>query len=189
MSEVMAPMQGAHSDGLVEIEALPPLGQIALRCEFSDDYRAKLTGLLGLGFPEPLKTTAEGERALLWMSPDELLLLLPYDEVPDMLARLEETFPNWILLAADVSDMRAHFRLRGPHLRDVLSKITPADMAPEAFAPGDVRRSRLAQVAAGYWLRGPEEAQVFVFRSVADYAFRVMSVAAEPGGEVGFHPA
>lgn len=187
MSEVMAPMQGARFDGLVEIEALPPQGQILLRCEVSDDYRARLTGLLGLGFPEPLKATTEGDRALLWMSPDELLLMLPYGEVPGMLARLEETFPNWILLAADVSDMRAHFRLRGPHLRDVLSKLTPADMAPGGGAPGTVRRSRLAQVAAGYWLRGGQEAQVFVFRSVADYAVRVLSAAAEPGGEVGFH--
>lgn len=187
MSDVMAPMEGALSEGLLRIEALAPQGQITLRCEVSDDYRAKLDGLLGLGFPDPLSAVSDGTHALLWMSPDELLLLLPYDEVPQMLARIDETFPGWILLATDVSDARAHFRLSGPHLRDVLSKVTPADMAPGAFAPGDVRRSRLAQVAAGYWLRAEDEAQVFVFRSVGDYAFKVLSTAAEPGGEVGFH--
>ncbi|MCR8547692.1 sarcosine oxidase subunit gamma [Salipiger sp. P9] len=187
MSDVMAPLDGARFDGLVTVEALPAQGQITLRCEVSDDYRAKLSGLLGLAFPEPRKAVSDGDRALLWMSPDELLLLLPYDEVPEMLARLEETFPNWILLAVDVSDARAHFRLSGAPLRDVLSKLVPADMAPGAFVPGDVKRSKLAQVAAGIWLRGPEEAQLFCFRSVADYAFRVLATAAEPGGEVGFH--
>ncbi|EAU45190.1 sarcosine oxidase subunit gamma [Salipiger bermudensis] len=187
MSDVMAPMAGARSEGLISIEALPPQGQISLRCEVSDDYRAKLGELLGLGIPEPLSAVEEGDRALLWMAHDELLLLLPYDAVPEMLARLNTTFEGWFIAITDVSDARAQFRLSGPHLRDVLSKVTPADISPDAFTPGMVRRSRLAQVAAGYWLRSASEAQVFVFRSVADYAFQVLSLAAGPGGEVHHH--
>ena len=187
MSDVMAPMAGARSEGLISIEALPPQGQISLRCEVSDDYRTKLGEVLGLGLPEPLSAVEEGDRALLWMAPDELLLLLPYDAVPEMLARLNTTFEGWFIAITDVSDARAQFRLRGPHLRDVLSKVTPADISPDAFTPGMVRRSRLAQVAAGYWLRSASEAQVFVFRSVADYAFQVLSLAAGPGGEVHHH--
>lgn len=189
MSDVMAPMAGARSDGLISVEALPPQGQISLRCEVSDDYRAKLGDVLGLALPEPLSATREGDRALLWMAHDELLLLLPYDAVPEMLERLASTFEGWFIAITDVSDARAQFRLSGPHLRDVLSKVTPADMSPDAFTPGMVRRSRLAQVAAGYWLQSATEAQVFVFRSVGDYAFRVLSLAAEPGGEVLFHEA
>ena len=187
MSDVMAPMAGARSEGLISIEALPPQGQISLRCEVSDDYHAKLGEVLGLGLPEQLSAVEEGDRALLWMAPDELLLLLPYDAVPEMLTRLHTTFEGWFIAITDVSDARAQFRLSGPHLRDVLSKVTPADMSPDAFIPGMVRRSRLAQVAAGYWLRSDGEAQVFVFRSVGDYAFRVLSLAAEPGGEVHHH--
>ncbi|WP_370045950.1 MULTISPECIES: sarcosine oxidase subunit gamma [Salipiger] len=187
MSDVMAPMAGACSEGLISIEALPPQGQISLRCEVSDDYRAKLGELLGLGVPEPLSAVEEGDRALLWMAPDELLLLLPYDAVPEVLEQLNTTFEGWFIAITDVSDARAQFRLSGPHLRDVLSKVTPADMSPDAFTPGMVRRSRLAQVAAGYWLRSASEAQVFVFRSVGDYAFRVLSLAAGPGGDVHYH--
>ncbi len=189
MSDVMAPMADARSGGLISVEALPPQGQISLRCELSDDYRTKLGALLGLELPEPLGATREGDRALLWMARDELLLLLPYEQVPEMLERLGSTFEGWFIAITDVSDARAQFRLSGPHLRDVLAKVTPADMSPDAFTPGMVRRSRLAQVAAGYWLQSDAEAQIFVFRSVGEYAFQVLSLAAEPGGEVSYHEA
>lgn len=187
MSDVMAPMQGARSEGLVTVEAMPPQGQITLRCELSDDFRWKLGETLGFATPDPLRATTDGDRALLWMSPDELLLLCPYDAVPGLMAQLNKTFDGWYIAITDVSDARAQFRVSGPHLRDVLAKVTPADMAPDALTPGMVRRSRLAQVAAGYWLCDAETMQVFVFRSVGAYAFDVLTLAAEPGGEVGFH--
>ncbi len=39
MSDVMAPMAGARSEGFCTVEALPPQGQISLRGEFSDAFR------------------------------------------------------------------------------------------------------------------------------------------------------
>ncbi|EIE52780.1 sarcosine oxidase gamma subunit family protein [Citreicella sp. 357] len=183
----MAPMQGARSEGVVTVEALPAQGQITLRCDLSDDFRWKLGETLGFAVPEPLGATSDGDRALLWMSPDELLLLCPYDAVPTLMAQLGQVFDGWFIAIADVSDARAQFRITGGHLRDVLAKLTPVDMAPQAFVPGMVRRSRLAQVAAGYWMRDADTMQIFVFRSVAEYAFGVMTLAAGAGGEVGFH--
>ncbi|MAU43725.1 MAG: sarcosine oxidase subunit gamma [Yangia sp.] len=188
-TEPTAPMAGALSEGLLRVEALPPQGQISLRGDFSDGFRDAVCGITGTGFPDPLGAAESGDRALLWMSRDELLFLLPYEAATEALARLNAALAGQHFAATDVSDARAQFRVTGPHLRDVLAKLSPTDMAPGAFAPGGVRRSRLAQVAAGYWLRGPEEAQVFVFRSVGDYAFRVLTTAAAPGGEVGFHEA
>ncbi|KAA8608657.1 sarcosine oxidase subunit gamma [Salipiger aestuarii] len=186
-SDVMAPMQGARSEGVVTVEALPAQGQITLRCDLSDDFRWKLGETLGFAVPEPLGATSDGDRALLWMSPDELLLLCPYDAVPTLMAQLGQVFDGWFIAIADVSDARAQFRITGGHLRDVLAKLTPVDMAPQAFVPGMVRRSRLAQVAAGYWMRDADTMQIFVFRSVAEYAFGVLTLAAGAGGEVGFH--
>lgn len=188
MSDVMAPMAGARSEGFCTVEALPPQGQISLRGEFSDAFRDAVCAVTGTGFPDIRRSAEAGDRALLWMSPDELLFLLPYEAVAEALAQLEERLAGQHFAATDVSDARAQFRVTGPALRDVLAKVCPADVSPEAFAPGDVRRSRLAQVAAGYWLRDAGTAQVFVFRSVGDYAFKVLGVSAEGGGEVEFHP-
>ncbi len=188
MSELIsAPLAGASFDGLCTIRALPAPGQILIRYEDSADFREKLRDVLGLCVPEPLRSDINGGEALLWMAPDELLFLCPHDMVGDRLARLNAVFEVWFITITDVSDARAFFDIEGPQLRDVLAKLTPADMAPDAFTPGTVRRSKLAQVAAGYWLRSETAAQVFCYRSVADYAFKVLSLAAAPGGEVGFH--
>jgi sarcosine oxidase subunit gamma len=70
-------------------------------------------------------------------------------------------------------------------LRDVLAKITPADMA--ALAPGEMRRTRLQQVPAAIWFESETEARVVCFRSVAQYVFDLLALSAQEGGAVGYH--
>ena len=53
------------------------------------------------------------------------------------------------------------------------------------LAPGEVRRTRLAQVADAFWLEDAENAQIICFRSVADYVFGVLQMSARKGSEVG----
>lgn len=186
---IRVPMQGARSDGLCAVWPIGAQGQISIRCEHSADFREKLRGVIGLDVPAPLGSAQGDAGALLWMAQDELLFLCPYDEVAGIMAELSKVFEGWFIAITDVSDARAFIAIEGPHLRDVLAKLTPADMAADALTPGMIRRTRLAQVAAGIWLQSDSAAQVFCFRSVADYAFKLLTLAAEPGGEVGFHAA
>jgi sarcosine oxidase subunit gamma len=58
-------------------------------------------------------------------------------------------------------------------------------MAPGAFEPGMIRRTRMAQIAAAFWMVDAETIRVVCFRSVAEYAFNLLKDAAEPGGETG----
>ena len=53
-------------------------------------------------------------RGALWMSPDELLILVPYAEAGQAVTVLQEALGDAHHLAVDVSDARAHFRLTGP---------------------------------------------------------------------------
>jgi hypothetical protein len=55
-------------------------------------------------------------------------------------------------LVADVSDARAVFTITGDGAREVLAKCCPVDVAPGVFGPGEVRRTRAAQVAAAVWM-------------------------------------
>ena len=70
-------------------------------------------------------------------------------------------------------------------IREVLAKLSPADMRISALPVGRVRRTRLAQVPAAFWFTDDSEAVVICFRSVADYVFGLLSTAAQPGSEVG----
>jgi len=186
MSEPVPALMGARFDGFAVIEELAPRGMIALRGDLATAALQKAaTEATGADFPEPLRATRNGDDAILWMSPDELLLLCAYDRVPEVLAGLAQSLAGQHHLAVDMSDARSLFRVSGPHLREVLAKLTPADMAPDAFLPGQIRRTRLAQVAAGLWLREAEVAEILCFRSVAQYVFDLLANASAPGSEVG----
>jgi sarcosine oxidase subunit gamma len=142
---------------------------------------------LGVDMPGVRRAVLAGDRGALWMSPDELLLVLPHGEAPSAVATLSAKLAGVHHLVAEVSDARAVFRLTGDldALREVLAKLTPADLAPGAFAPGEVRRTRVGQVAAAFWIEDGGITLV-CFRSVARYVFDLLANAAAPGGEVRY---
>lgn len=177
---------GARAEGEVLVEGQGPQGMISLRCDLGAAALKTALAGEGLAVPAPLSLTRDGARAVLWMSPDELLLLCPYDEAPALCARLTEALSGTHALVAVVSDARAAFKLTGEEalLRETLAKLTPADMRPEAMPEGCVRRTRLAQVAAAIWFEGGA-AHVLAFRSGADYVFGALAYAGRSGARVG----
>jgi sarcosine oxidase subunit gamma len=84
-------------------------------------------------------------------------------------------------LAVDVSDARAVFRVEGAKAEQVLAKLSPVDFAK--LEPGELRRTRAAQVAAALWREG-DGFTVVCFRSVARYVFDLLASGAKPGSEL-----
>lgn len=187
MSDIATALSGASFDGLVRVEELRAQGMITLRGDFSDAGLAKvITDLAEVAMPGQREAVHKGTRGLLWMSPDELLLTCTYAEAPFVLDKLEQGLATHHALAVNVSDARACFTLQGAATREVLAKLAPVDMSPDSFAQGQVRRTRLAQVAAAFWMTGDEGAQIVCFRSVGEYMFNLLKTAAAPGSDVGF---
>lgn len=187
MSEPVGPMTDARFEGLVTVEALPPQGMVTVRGDLGSDALGKaVRAAAGVDVPGPREASVEDGRGALWMSPDELMILCPYAEAGRTVETLQRTLGDSHALVVDVSDARARFRLTGAGLREVIAKVAPVDMAPDAFAPGMLRRTRFAQVAAGFWMQDDETAHVFCFRSVGEYMFNLLKVAAAPGGKVGY---
>jgi sarcosine oxidase subunit gamma len=122
-----------------------------------------------------------GDRGCGWMSPDEFLLVLPYAEVGAAMAALEKALTGEHFLAADVSDARAIFRVEGAKAAQVLAKLSPVDL--ETLAPGELRRTRVAQVAGAFWADEAGYALV-CFRSVAAYVMGLLEHSARPGSEL-----
>ena len=188
MSDAVSALGGRTYAGFVTVEEIGPTGMISLRGDLADPAMAKaVKAAAGLALPDRRGIVSGDGHAVGWMSPDELLLVLPYDEVPKALAALEKALKSSHYLAANVSDARAVFRIRGAGVRDVLAKLTPTDLSPAVFTTGMLRRTRLAQVAAAFWISGADEVTIVSFRSVADYVFGLLELSAKPGGEVGLH--
>ena len=166
----------------VEIELPPPRGMIQLRVDLSDHgVRAAITEVIGLDVPVQRKRTAGPDMSLVWMSPDELLVVCDHDSAEGTVARLKGALGSFHHLCANVSDARAIFTLTGPRWRDVLAKGMPIDFRDSAFGPGEVRRSRLGQVAAAIWIAGDNTAELVCFRSVAGFVEEWLKTASLEG--------
>jgi len=184
MSEPVSALGGAVFDGFVKVEEAGLQGMITLRGDLaSAAVKRAVRAVAGTGVPDRREVLLKGDRGAAWMSPDELLLLGPYGHAEAGVAAAGKALGKAHALAVNVSDARAVFRLTGPGAREVLAKLAPVDMA--GFAPGEIRRTRLAQVPVAFWISGPEEFTVVAFRSVATYVFDLLKTAATPGGEVG----
>lgn len=186
MPEVTSALQGARFEGYVTVAEAPLQGMITLRGDLDDDRLiAAVTEVTGVAMPGLRGIETGPQTGIAWMSPDELLVLVPYEKAAAMAADLSARLSERHALVVNVSDARAMLTLTGPALREVIAKLAPVDMAPGRIAPGEMRRTRMAQVPAAFWMTSDSVANVICFRSVAQYVFDLLSQAAEPGGEVG----
>ncbi len=187
MSEAVTALGGASSAGPVaQVEERALQGMVTLRGDLSE-LAAAVETVTGCAMPDKRRIVQAGDKAVGWMSPDELLLLVPYAETSQTVAALEEQLAGRHHLAVDVSDARASFRIEGPGAREVLARLCPADLSPAAFGPGELRRTRLAQVPAAFWMEESGTFTLVCFRSVATYAFDCLA-GASAGEAVGFLP-
>lgn len=179
------PAEGARFDGIAVIEAAAPGGMITLRGDLaSPEVAAAVQAGTGLGVPGTREMLHAGAASVAWMSPDELLVMVPAADLPGRLAAMQAAAAGGFVTLADVGDARARFRIRGPRAREVLMKLCPVDLAPAAFGPGRIRRTRAAQIAVALWNTDADSFDLVCFRSVAGYAFALLCTAAAPGSEV-----
>lgn len=183
MSNAVSALGGVSSDGYVQVQEMSLQGMLTLRGDLSMVKVAKaVKAAVGVEMPKLRKINMTGQSGAAWMSPDELLLITPHGEAEATAAKLVKALGKTHSLVANVSDARVVFTLKGAGAREVVAKLAPVDM--QALKKGEIRRSRLAQVPAAFWLSGKDEITLVAFRSVAQYVFDLLTNAAAAGGEI-----
>ncbi|UXU75333.1 MULTISPECIES: sarcosine oxidase subunit gamma [unclassified Paracoccus (in: a-proteobacteria)] len=165
------------AEALARISQVQDMGMIQIRADLTA-AGAAIAQATGLAVPGKTATTRDQGRLLGWMSPDELLLVLPRADVPAMVEALQQGLAGQHALVLDVSDMRAMFRIQGDRAWQVLAKLCPTDLG--AMPQDGLRRTRAAQVACGIWCE-PGGFVLVGFRSVTDYLAELLRGAAAPG--------
>ena len=181
MTDPVSALNGASFQGFATIREIGPLGMITLRAKGLKALEKAVKSVTGTKLPAQRRIEMKGEYACGWMSPDEYLLIVPYAEVADALAKLATALAGEHHLAVDVSDARAVFRIEGDKAAEVLCKLSPVDL--DRLEPGELRRSRTAQVAAAMWAQDGGFTLV-CFRSVAAYVMGLLTHSAQPGSEL-----
>ena len=150
----------------------------------SAGFRSAVSEVLGLDpVIEPMTTARKRDVAMLWMGPDEWLLVTPDRRVGRIERTLRDALVGQRAALTEVSHGRAILTLSGPHARAVLAKGCPLDLHPGEFAPGRCARSRLArcQVLIHHVSAAPAF-EIHVHRSFAQYAWTWLMDAGQEFG-------
>lgn len=181
MSKAVSALNGASASGFVTVTEAGLQGMLTVRGDLAA-LAGPLSELTGCAMPGLRGIVRQGDKGLAWMSPDEVLVFVPYAEARDTMNSLAATLAGTHAMVVDVSDARAVFRLKGAKADQVIAKLCPLDIA--SVPQGELRRTRVAQTAAAVWRSGEDEISLFTFRSVAGYVMGLLVNAARPGAEL-----
>jgi sarcosine oxidase subunit gamma len=151
------------SGGTIRLAELPFLAQVNLRLDPKGAAADAVGLVLGLSLPlEPNTVVRAGELTVLWLGPDEWLVVGPPDTQRDVEQRIRAAAGDEHVAVTDVSAQRTTLLVSGAHARELLAHGCPLDLHPRAFGPGRCAQTTLARAqvvlvardepGAGFWV-------------------------------------
>jgi sarcosine oxidase, subunit gamma len=132
----------------------------------------------GMAMPaEACRAAACGERAALWLGPDEWLLLLPEDEADDVLAALGKALAGQPHSLVDIGHRNRAIEIAGPAAAVVLNAACPLDLDLQAFPVGMCTRTLLGKAEIVLWRAAEERFRAEISRSLSDYTWQLLHEA------------
>lgn len=130
----------------VQIAELPFLTQLNLRVNPTGDAAASIEDVLGAALPtQPNTAVAAGELTLVWLGPDEWLVLAPQGRQESLEKTLRQAIGTEAGAVVDLSAHRTTLQLSGERVREVLAKGCSLDLHPTVFTVGSCAQVLLAQ--------------------------------------------
>ena len=162
------------------LRLLPPATRFILQC--GKDARDRAGSAFGLPMPEAAcRAESASGRAILWLGPDERLLLAPDGAVDSVAAALGAALAGHPHSLVDVSHRQAALRIAGPRASELLASGCPLDLDPDAFPVGMCTRTVLARAEVVLWRLSAEEYHLETGRSFSGYVLEWLREA-ERGG-------
>ncbi|MBS0416620.1 MAG: sarcosine oxidase subunit gamma family protein [Proteobacteria bacterium] len=177
----MADLSSARQAPLLDlpdaIRLLPPAARFTLRG--LAPVMTAAGAALGLSMSAlACRSDTHGQRAALWMGPDEQLILVPVTDGGAVVAQLREALGALPHSLVDVSHRQLALEVSGPTAQTLLNAGCPLDLHPSAFPIGMCTRTVLGKADIVLWRTGPDSFHVEVWRSFADYVARFLAEAA-----------
>ncbi|WP_405651514.1 sarcosine oxidase subunit gamma [Streptomyces sp. NBC_00019] len=151
------------SGGAVRLAELPFLAQLNVRLD-AKGTAAEAVGLaLDLQLPlQPNTVVRTGELTVLWLGPDEWLLVGPPGTERELESRIRTAAGDEPVSVTDVSAQRTTLLVAGPRAHDLLAHGCALDLHPRSFGSGRCAQTTLgrtqvivvarADSRAGFWV-------------------------------------
>jgi sarcosine oxidase, subunit gamma len=146
------------------LRELPFLAQLDVRIDANDvEARAAIESVVGPLPLEPNTVHGGADAAVLWLGPDEWLVVGPPDGETALEAQLHEApgDASGRVAIVDISANRTTLELRGPRVRELLEFGCPIDLHPRAFGPGRCAQTLLARANVLIWFVTDEPEPVY----------------------------
>jgi sarcosine oxidase subunit gamma len=159
------------------VRPLPPAARWILRG--GPKVRAAAESGLSLVVPAAAcRAAAQGERAALWLGPDEWLLIAGTHAARETAAALTAALAGLPHSLVDVSHRQVALEVSGPDARTLLAAGCPLDLEPSAFPVGMCTRTMLSKAEVVLWRTDAEVFCLEVWRSFAPYVSAFLDEAA-----------
>jgi heterotetrameric sarcosine oxidase gamma subunit len=155
-SPLAAMAAGSPDCAAVQIAALPPAKRLILRGDVT-----------GMVLPETCRAIVHDDHALLWLGPDEYLLLASGESVPTLDAQS----------VVDVSHRNTALSVSGPRAAWAINAFCALDLHPSAFPVGMCTRTVFAKAEIVLWRTETEIFRIEVARSFAPYVWACLEEA------------
>ena len=144
-SATMLPNPKGGKPGLVFCE-MAHLGKLNMRGDRSSGKMIK--SITGCAFPPTAnKFTTAGERHVVWLSPDEFMVICEAGKDEELASAIHASFGNRHAAVTNITDALTAFHLKGVAVRQVLAKGCALDLHQNSFASGDAAQTLLSQAA------------------------------------------
>lgn len=147
----------------------PPGSRLILQCDAP--ARGAAAGVWGVPFSEQsCRARSQGERATLWLGPDEHLMWQASRQPKLPIEELEEALSAHPHSLVDVSHRQVALEISGISAETILSGACPLDLDLDQFPVNMCTRTVLAKAEIVLWRIAPEVFHLEVWRSFLSYA-------------------
>ena len=145
-----SPLEGAPLPAV--LREIPFLAQLAVRVDPRDAAaRTAVESVVGALPADPNTVTGGPDGAVLWLGPDEWLIVGPAGQGDRLETELREETRGASVAVIDVSANRTTLELSGPAARWILESGCSLDLDPRAFGPGCCAQTLLARANVILW--------------------------------------
>ena len=166
----------AATAAAASVKALPPAARFSFRGRPAAIDAAGAA--FGVALPrEACRAALAGDRAALWLGPDEWLLLAPDGTSASIRAAFAESVAPLPHALVDISHRNCAVEIAGPKAEDLLNTGCPLDLTPGAFRVGMCARTLLGKAEIVLWRIAPDRFRLETWRSFCAYAWKYLEEA------------
>jgi sarcosine oxidase subunit gamma len=146
----------------------PPASRLILQCDAP--ARGAAAGIWGTPFSEQsCRAGTQGDRATLWLGPDEYLMWQNSRDAPLPIEELEQALSPYPHSLVDVSHRQVALEISGSQAATILAGACPLDLDQGQFPVHMCTRTVLAKAEIVLWRTAPEVFHLEVWRSFLSY--------------------